>query len=127
MWVLQGATWDSQGTRPMSFCPSSPRASFRQALPSPLLQPPPLSLRLLHQTKHHLSGKQLPEAALLEQVPPCPPASSHCHTHPPGVPHTCTHMCVPSTCLALLSSVQDGGHRALFPELDFCSNPATSV
>lgn len=69
---------DHQGTCPKSFCPSVllfsflSRASFRQALPSPLLQPPPLSLRLSHQTKHICQGKQLPEAALLEQVSPCP-------------------------------------------------------
>lgn len=65
-------------------------------LPSPLLQPPPLSLRLYHQTKHHLSGKRLPEAALLEQMPPCRPASRHCHIRLPGAPHTRTDVTLPA-------------------------------
>lgn len=100
MWVLQGAIWP--WTRDVSSVllsfssPSSPRAPFRQALPSPLLQPPPLSLRLYHQTKHHLSGKRLPEAALLEQMPPCPPASRHCHIRLPGAPHTRTDVTLPA-------------------------------
>lgn len=95
MWVLQGAICSWPRDMSFSHCPfpSSPRASLRQALPSPLLQPPLLSLRLFHQTKHHLSGKQLPEAALLEQMPPCPPAQSHCHIHLPGVPHTAPRVC----------------------------------
>lgn len=102
MWVLQGAICSWPRDMSFSHCPfpSSPRASLRQALPSPLLQPPLLSLRLFHQTKHHLSGKQLPEAALLEQMPPCPPAQSHCHIHLPGVPHTAPCVChtLPHVC-----------------------------
>lgn len=95
--------------------PSSPeRCSGR---PSPLLQPPPLSLRLLHQTKHHLSGKQLPEAALLEQVSPCPPANRHCHILLP-VCHTASPTCGHFLCgLAVLDAgwgSQSSVSRAVF-------------
>lgn len=105
--------------------PFSSRASFGQVLLSPRLQPAPLSLRLYHQSKHHLSERRMPEAALLEQMPPCVPQQTNVATSAFPVCHTRTHTRVHAARVGLLSLMQDGvlGHRPPSPRLYSCSQP----
>lgn len=110
----------------MSFSsPFSPSASPRQALPFPCLQPAPLSLRLCHQTKHHLSGRRMPEAALLEQMPPCSPQHTHIQQPPSWCATHHTHTRVHAALVGLPSPMQDGalGCRLPSPRLYSRSQP----
>lgn len=110
-----------QGTCPKSFCPSVllfsflSRASFREALPSPLLQPPPLSLRLSHQTKHICQGNSCQRLLCWSRCPRVPLANRNCHILLP-VCHTASPTCVHTLCGSAVLGA-GWGHRALFPEL----------
>lgn len=120
MWVLQGAIWswprDVSNFLLSFFFFSSPRASFRQAgAPLPTPAATTAFIKALPPNQTPFVRETAPEAALLEQMPPCPAviitsAFPECHT--PAHPHVCARY-LP----ALLSSVRDVGHRALFPEL----------
>lgn len=118
-----------QGTCPTSFCPflfpPPEPPSGRQELPSPLLQPPPLSLRLFHQTKHHLSGKQLQKQLCWNRCPRVPQSLSH----PPSrsATHLHTHTCVPATCLLCCPQCWTWGTEPCFQSCIPASNPMNTL